>query len=115
MPNHQRAPESAYIQYLNKHAAEAAAEAAAKAAAEAAAEAAAANPRPTDLRSRFEAWFNALPEFVRQRPFSMSEIEGALSTQGRYISPVLISLGWRRGRKWTSRCHYLRMWLPPSS
>lgn len=68
-----------------------------------------------DLCSRFESWYTSLPEFARQRPFGMAEFEVALGTQGRYLSAVLIGLGWRRGRKWTSRHHYHRFWLPPRS
>jgi hypothetical protein len=70
---------------------------------------------PLGLRARFEAWFTALPEVARQRPFAMAEFEAALGTQGRHLSRVLIGLGWRRGRRWVSRCHYHRFWLPPGS
>jgi hypothetical protein len=38
----------------------------------------------------------------RDRRFSMSEIEAALKTQGKYISPVLLELGWRRKRIWST-------------
>lgn len=68
---------------------------------------------PLGLRARFEAWFTALPEIARQRPFAMAEFVAALGTQGRHLSPVLIGLGWRRGRQWVSRYHYHRFWLPP--
>jgi hypothetical protein len=70
---------------------------------------------PLDLRARFESWFNSLPAIARQRPFSMAEFEAALGTQGRHLSAVLIGLGWRRGRRWVSRYHYHRFWLPPRS
>jgi hypothetical protein len=68
---------------------------------------------PLGLRARFEAWYAALPEVARQRPFAMAEFETALGTQGKYLSPVLIGLHWRRGRRWISRCHYHRLWHPP--
>ena len=90
---------SAYLQDLNRYVAATAPTAA----------------EPRDLRSRFAAWYTALPEFARQRPFAMAEFEAALDTQGRYLSPVLIDLGWRRGRQWVSRHQYLRFWLPPRS
>jgi hypothetical protein len=70
---------------------------------------------PLGLRARFEAWFTALPEIARQRPFAMAEFEAALGTQGRHLSPILIGLGWRRGRRWVSRYHYHRLWHPPGS
>lgn len=66
-----------------------------------------------DLKSRFLAWQNSVPEISRMRPYSMTELEQALGTQGRYLSPVLIRLGWERRRKWTSRGQYHRYWLPP--
>lgn len=65
------------------------------------------------LEARFLAWMNSQPEISRQRPYAMSELEKALDTQGRYLSPVLIALGWERRRKWTSRTQYLRYWVPP--
>ena len=71
-------------------------------------------PAP-DLQTRLQAWFNGLPEFTRRRPFSMAEFEQAVGRPGRLISPALLALGWRRGRKWTSRYHYHRLWLPPES
>jgi hypothetical protein len=57
----------------------------------------AARPRPTQplsLRQRFLNWYHSLPEFTRNRPFSMSEFEAALKSQGKHISPVLLELGW---------------------
>lgn len=66
-----------------------------------------------DLRSRFLAWLASQPEISRIRPYSMSELERALGTQGRYLSPVLLGLGWERRRKWTGKTQYLRYWLPP--
>ena len=69
-------------------------------------------PTPT-LRQRFETWFCGLPEFVRDRAFSMSEFETAMETQGKYISPVLLQLGWRRERVWRTDGQYNRYWLPP--
>ena len=65
------------------------------------------------LRQRLIDWFATLPEVTRQRPFAMAELERALSTQGKYLSPIMLELGWRRGRKWSSRGQYNRFWLPP--
>lgn len=65
------------------------------------------------LRQRFLGWYDSLPEISRKRPFAMSELEQALGTQGKYISPVLLSLGWERRRQWSSRGQYLRYWQPP--
>lgn len=70
-------------------------------------------PAPINLRSRFVDWFNALPEVTRARPFSMQEFEAALGTQGKYMSAVLLGLGWKRKRKWDSRGRYPRYWVPP--
>lgn len=47
------------------------------------------------LQKRFTIWFATVPEVAQQRPWSMIEFEQALGTQGRYISPVLLALGWR--------------------
>jgi hypothetical protein len=44
----------------------------------------------------------------------MIEFERALGTQGRYISPVLLALGWRRKRKWETAGQYCRYWVPPA-
>lgn len=68
-----------------------------------------------DLRQRFIDWYAALPEVSRNRAFAMVELERALATQGRYLSAVLLELGWRRGRKWSSQGQYSRFWVPPSS
>ena len=68
---------------------------------------------PSDLQSRFLTWFDGLPEFVRERAWSMSEMEKELATQGKYISPILMTLGWRRMRRWSSRGQYHRYWIPP--
>lgn len=76
------------------------------------ADAAAATPS-SGLRDRFIRWYAALPPVSRDRPFSMSELEAALGTQGRCISPVLTAEGWRRGRSWRGQ-HYFRYWVPPS-
>lgn len=65
------------------------------------------------LRQRFVDWYRTLPEISRYRAFSMTEFETALGTQGKYISPVLLDLGWQRKRRWSSRGQYLRYWLPP--
>jgi hypothetical protein len=69
-------------------------------------------PAPT-LRERFSAWFGSVPEVSRLRAYSMVELERALGTQGKYLSPVLLDLGWQRRRKWSSRQQYLRYWVPP--
>lgn len=66
------------------------------------------------LRQRFIDWFNYLPEISRDRPYSMEEMERPLGTQGKYLSPILLSLGWQRRRKWSSRRQYHRYWVPPA-
>lgn len=66
----------------------------------------------SDLRARFLAWYDSLPEVSRCRAFSMLEIEQALHTQGRYISPILLGEGWQRKRKWNSKGQYPRYWVP---
>jgi hypothetical protein len=65
------------------------------------------------LQARFVAWYRSLPEVSRQRPFSMQEFEAALGTQGKYLSAVLVDLGWTRKRRW-SGTRYFRYWLPPA-
>ena len=55
------------------------------------------------------------PLFSHERRFSMSEFEAALKTQGRYISPVLLELGWRRKRVWSTTGQYHRYWEPPAN
>lgn len=65
------------------------------------------------IRNRILEWYNSLPEATRCRPYSMSEIEAAVKTQGRFISPVLIAEGWVRKRVWSSKKHYHRIWVPP--
>lgn len=67
-----------------------------------------------DLRQRVLDWFGTLPAISRHRPFAMVELEKALGTQGKYLSPILLSLGWTRQRKWSSQGQYHRYWLPPS-
>ncbi|MFM0231086.1 hypothetical protein [Paraburkholderia sediminicola] len=67
----------------------------------------------SSLQQQFVAWYGALPEVTRHRPFSMVEFEQALGTQGKYISPVLLELGWQRKRRWSSRGQYHRYWVPP--
>lgn len=91
--DHQR---SAYISQLNK-------------------QVAAVSPpsEPPSLRQRFVEWYQNLPEFSRVRAFSMSEFETAMATQGKYISPVLLKLGWRRRRIWSTGGQYHRYWQPP--
>jgi hypothetical protein len=71
-------------------------------------------PKPSSLRQRCERWHSTVPEVSRSRRFSMSEIEAALETQGRYISPVLLELGWKRKRVWSTTGQYHRYWQPPT-
>jgi hypothetical protein len=73
----------------------------------------ASKPKVPPLEERFLAWFNNLPEFTRDRPFSMREFETALGSQGRFISPMLLRLGWQRQRRWSSQGSYHRYWQPP--
>lgn len=68
-----------------------------------------------DLKTRIQGWFDTLPEFTRQRPFSIREMELALGKPGRLISPALLALGWTRKRRWNSRGHYYRYWVGPAS
>jgi hypothetical protein len=42
----------------------------------------------------------------------MVELETALSTQGKYLSPEVLGLGWQRRRKWASSGQYRRYWVP---
>ena len=71
-------------------------------------------PKPTpDLQTRLVAWHRSVPAVSRVRPYSMLELEQALGTQGRYLSPVLLNLGWERRRKWSTKQQYLRYWVPP--
>ena len=69
--------------------------------------------RPSSLRDRFTSWHSGLPAVSRDRRFSMSEIEAALKTRGKNISPVLLELGWRRKRIWSTTGQYHRYWVPP--
>ena len=73
----------------------------------------AALPAAPPARQKFLAWYAGLPEVGRNRPYSMSEIEAALGTQGKYISPILLELGWCRGRRWSAKGQYFRYWEPP--
>jgi hypothetical protein len=66
-----------------------------------------------DLKDRVQAWFAGLPAFTRQRPYSIREVEVALERPGRLLSPALLALGWQRKRRWSSRAHYHRYWMPP--
>src|SRR3954471_16504500 len=67
------------------------------------------------LSQRFTDWYSALPEISRSRAFAMAEFEAALSTQGKYLSPVLLSLGWTRKRRWSGAGQYNRYWAPPAN
>lgn len=69
----------------------------------------------SDLRLRFVEWYDGLPEISRCGPFAMVELEKALSTQGKYLSSILLSLGWQRKRKWSGGGQYVRYWVPPLS
>ena len=69
--------------------------------------------RSPSLRDRIAEWYRGLPAVSRDRRFSMSEIQSALNTQGRFISPVLLELGWRRKRVWSTTGQYHRYWEPP--
>ena len=71
-------------------------------------------PIQSSLKLRFVDWYDNLPEVARHRPFAMQEFELALGTQGKYISPVLLGLGWRRKRRWSSQGQYHRYWVPPN-
>lgn len=77
------------------------------------AEAAQPQPETHSLHQRFIDWYTGLPEITRDRPFAMTELERALGTQGKHLSPVLLSLGWQRRRKWTGTGQYPRFWMPP--
>lgn len=68
-----------------------------------------------DLGHRFALWFDSQPEISRKRPYSMVELERALGTQGRFLSPILENLGWERRRKWSSSGPSPRYWVPPES
>jgi hypothetical protein len=69
--------------------------------------------QPKCLRQRFLDWYRELPAFTRDRIFAMSEFEAALKAQGKQISPVLLELGWRRKRIWSTSGQYHRYWQPP--
>lgn len=66
-----------------------------------------------DLKQRFLAWFDSQPAISRIRPYGMTELEQAIGTPGRLLSPVLLSLGWERRRKWSSNGQSPRYWVPP--
>ncbi|GGD61724.1 hypothetical protein GCM10010990_09000 [Croceicoccus mobilis] len=66
-----------------------------------------------DLRQRFIDWFATVPEVSRNRAYGMVELESALGTQGRFLSPVLHELGWERRRKWSGSGQSPRYWVPP--
>lgn len=65
------------------------------------------------LSQRLTEWHGGLPPVSRHRPFSMSEIEAALETQGRYIGEELLRMGWQRKRIWARSGSYYRYWTPP--
>ena len=70
-------------------------------------------PQAPSLSQAFVEWYESLPEVSRQRAYSITEMEQALHTQGKYLSPILLNLGWQRKRKWTSAGQYPRYWVPP--
>lgn len=67
-----------------------------------------------NLRQSFLDWYASLPPVSSHRPFAMAEMEAALGTQGKYLSPILLSLGWQRKRRWTGGGQYSRFWVPPA-
>ena len=67
------------------------------------------------LRQRFIDWYIALPQITRNRAFAMGEIERALDTQGKYLSSIMLELGWVRKRQWSDRGQYSRYWVPPAN
>ncbi len=67
----------------------------------------------SDLKQRFLVWLDSQPEISRNRPYSMFELERAIGAPGRLLSSVLLSLGWERRRKWSSKGQSLRYWVPP--
>jgi hypothetical protein len=67
----------------------------------------------SDLKQRFIQWYEGVPEISRVRPYSMVELERALGTQGRFLSPILLNLGWERRRRWSSTGQSPRFWMPP--
>lgn len=67
------------------------------------------------LRDRVLEWYSGLPSVSRDRRYSMSEIEAALKTQGKRISPILLEQGWRRKRVWSTTGQYHRYWEPPTN
>jgi hypothetical protein len=75
----------------------------------------AAEPKPSSLRQRLEAWHSSLPPASRNRPFAMVELEQATGVAGRFLSATLIQAGWTRKRRWQGTAHYYRFWLPPTA
>ena len=74
-------------------------------------DATACKPKARTLRDRFIEWYDSLPEVSRNRAFAMVEFEQALQTQGKYLSPILLQLGWERKRKWSTVGQYHRYWV----
>lgn len=74
----------------------------------------ASKPKVPPLEARFLEWFNSLPEFTRNRFWSIQEIAVALGTQPRFLSPILVAHNWVRNRKWDNKKHYHRYWVPPT-
>lgn len=73
-------------------------------------------PQPAaDLETRLVRWLERQPEISRLRAYAMSELEHALGTQGKYLSPILLRLGWERRRRWSGKTQYLRYWVPPGA
>ena len=70
-------------------------------------------PRIT-LTQRLSEWHASLPAVSRNRALSVSEIEKAIKSQGRYIGRELLCLGWQRRRVWSTGGSYNRYWVLPS-
>lgn len=70
---------------------------------------------PPTLEQRIVMWYESQPAVSRDRRYSMVELERALGTQGRFLSPVLCRLGWKRGRQWSSTGPNPRYWVPPGT
>jgi hypothetical protein len=76
-------------------------------------------PPPVDLDRQIQALMDALPDAVRNRPWSLSELVPRL--RGKYndrpaqrdIAAALHRLGWVQQRRWTRAARNCRVWLPP--
>jgi len=59
-------------------------------------------PSGTEMASQIR---RLIRRIRRHWPFAMLELELDLGTQGKYLSPVLLSLGWERRWKWVGKAH----------